>query len=345
MRAMKGRAAGILLAALVASAGPPEKSKPPRPPGLGLAAELEKTLPAETERKLMAQLRATGVSVFGLSVAWPSAEPAPGKYDVTSVIRAARVLRQSGASVHLDLPLVVGREKTVPADLAQAAFDDPKLSIRLGQLLDALTPALLDCSTLSLGYEADVYFFDKQEELKAYRLLLDGAVSFLQKKAPDLAVGVTTLAPTESPAPVVAAMIHQRSPVLFYVYAPFERKRPFVHRPPSAIEDDWKQLLKGAGGRPIAFPEVSYSSSPQNESSPEKQAEFVRRFRRLVARTDGRTLLFARYVSWRDAKPDPEESSNNSEVRRGAAFFAHRGLQTGKGEAKPAWREWVKAAR
>jgi len=109
MRAMKGRAAGILLAALVASAGPSEKSKPTRPPGVGLAAEPEKSLPAETERKLMVQLRATGVSVFGLSVAWPSAEPAPGKYDVTSVIRAARVLRQSGASVHLDLPLVVGR--------------------------------------------------------------------------------------------------------------------------------------------------------------------------------------------------------------------------------------------
>ena len=155
---MKGRATGILLAALVASAGPPERSKPLAPPGLGLAAELEKDLPVETERKLMGQLRATGVSVFALPVAWPAAEPSPGKYNVTSVIRAARLLRQSGASVHLDLPLVVGREKTVPADLAQVPFDDSKLSIRLGQLLDALTPALLDCSTLSLGYEADVYF-------------------------------------------------------------------------------------------------------------------------------------------------------------------------------------------
>ena len=342
MRAMKGRAAGILLAALVASAGPPEKSKPPAPPGLGLAAELEKDLPAEAERKVMGQLRSSGVSMFALPVTWPAAEPSPRKYDLASVIRAARLLRQSGASVHLDLPLVVGREKTVAADLAQVAFDDAKLSIRLGQLFDALTPALLDCSTLSLGFEADVYFYDKQEELNAYRRLLDGAVAYLQKKAPDLAVGVTTLAPTESPSPVVAAMIHQRSPVLFYVYAPFERKRPWVHRPPSAIEGDWKQLLQGAGGRPIAFPEVSYSSSPENESSPERQAEFVRRFRRLVAGTDGRSLVFARYVAWRDPKRAPEESSSNAEVRRGAAFFAHRGLQTWKGEAKPAWREWLK---
>lgn len=345
MRAMKGRAAGILLAALAAAAGPPEKSKPLAPPGLGLAAELEKDLSAETERKLIGQLRSTGVSMFALPVVWPAAEPSPGKYDVKSVIRAARVLRQSGASVHLDLPLVAGRDKTVPPDLAQSAFDDPRLSIRLGQLFDALTPALLDCSTLSLGFEADVYFYDKQEELKAYRRLLEGAVVYLQKKAPDLAVGVTTLAPTESPSPVVAAMIHQSSPVLFYVYAPFERKRPWMHRPPSAIEEDWKQLLQGAGGRPIAFPEVSYSSSPENESSPEKQAEFVRRFRRLVAGTDSRKLLFARYVPWRDPKRAPEESSSNVEVRRAAAFFAHRGLQTWKGEAKPAWREWLKAGR
>ncbi len=247
--------------------------------------------------------------------------------------------------MHLDLPLVLDREKLVPTDLAGTAFDDPKLSLRLGRLLDALTPALLDCSTLSLGFEADVYFYDKPEELKAFRRLFDGAVTFLQKKAPNLALGVTTLAPTESPAPVVAAMIHQRSPVLFYVYTPFERGRSFVHRAPSSIDEDWKRLIESAAGRPIAFPEVSYSSSTANASSPEKQAEFVRRLRRLVSSTEGSKLLFARYVALRDSSPDPEESSTNADARRQAGFFVHRGLQTFDGKPKPAWKEWLKAGR
>jgi hypothetical protein len=341
---MNARSAGLALLALAAAAAAasPERPRAFRPAGLGLAVELGRNPVGDEQRRLMAELRATGVSVFALSLAWPAGEPSQGQYRIDEVTRAARLLRQSGATVHLDLPLVVGRQREVPADLASVAFDDPTLSLRLGRLLDALEPALLDCSTLSLGYEAEVYFSDKPEELKAYRRLFDGAVAFLKKKAPDLLVGVTTVAPTESPAPVVAAMLHQHSPVLFYLYAPFDRDRLFFHRPPGAVDRDWKVLLEEARERPIAFPEVSYSSSAENGSSPEKQAEFVRRFRRLVASTDGRRLLFARYVTRRDPPAAPSEAAPSTPARRRAAFFANRGLETSAGKPKPAWTEWVK---
>ena len=316
-----------------------------RPAELGLAAEFEKTPSPATQRQLLSQLRATGASVFTVAVSWRTAEPTPGRYRVEDVTQAARLLRQSGATVHMDLPLIAGRQLQTPVDLASVAFDDPKLSIRLGRLLDALEPALADCSTLSLGYEADVYFSDKPVELKAYRRLFEGAVSFLSKKSPNLMVGVTTLAPTESPAPVVAAVLHQHSPVLFYLYAPFEPGRPFVHRPPASIERDWKQLLERAGGRPIAFPEVSFSSSPDNASSPEKQAEFVRRMRRIAAGTDGRRLIFARYATLRDEPAAAATRGETPEALRRNAFFANRGLQTAAGEPKPAWKEWARAGR
>src|SRR5262249_15194089 len=170
---------------------------------------------------------------------------------------------------------------------------------RLGRLLEALRPALLDCATLSLGTGADAYFADKPEELTAYRRLFDGAVEYLSRLVPGLHVGVATSAPTESVAPAVAAALHQRSPVLFFAYAPFADGRPFVHRPPSDLDSDWKALLERAGTRPIAFVEVSYSSAPENGSSPEQQAEFVRRMRRFLASADGARLLFARYAVWR----------------------------------------------
>ena len=248
--------------------------------------------------------------------------------------------------MHLDVPLVSLRTKDVPRDLAAVAFDDPRLSLRLGRFLDALEPALRDASTLSLGYAADSYFADKPEELKAYRLLFLGAIDFLRKKVPLLGVGVTTAAPTESPAPAVAAALHQHSPVLFYLYAPFERDKPYVHRPPESLERDWKQLLVRAAGRPIAFPEVSYSSASENGSNPAQQADFVKRLRRFVAGADGGALLFARYATWRDPPvapaptPAPGVPPPAPITARKAAFFANRGLQTAAGQPKLAWREW-----
>ncbi len=336
------RAALAILAALAGLAAAPDP--PPSPaPAVGLDLNLPPGAGASEQRRAFEAVRRTGVSLYALTLSWSAAEPAPGKYRVEDLTRTARILRQSGVRLHLDLPLVAGRARDVPADLAGVAFDDPRLSLRLGRLIDAIEPALRDIGSISLGYEADVYFADKPDELRAYRRLFDAAVHFLARKVPRLDVGVTTRAPTESPAPEVAAALHQRSPVLFYIYAPFEPERLYQHRPPDAIEKDWKALLTRAGAdRPIAFPEVSYSSSAENGSSPERQADFVRRLRRLLASTDGRRLLFARWVSWRDTAPAAAGSSDGE--RRHAAFLAHRGLETADGAPKPAWRAWVRGS-
>ena len=321
---------------------------PERPRGpaalLGLAVNLEN--PSEKEgRQALDEVRRTGVSLFALTLSWASAEPSPGRYNLAEITRSARLLRQSGVTLHLDLPLVSSRVRMVPADLSDTAFDDPKLSVRLGKFLDALEPVLMDVSSLSLGYEADAFFADKPEELKAFRSLFEGAVAYLREKMPQLAVGVTTDSPTESVAPLVAAALHSRSPVLFYIYAPFDRTAPFRHRPPESLESDWKQLLARAAGRPIAFPEVSYSSSPENGSSPEAQADFVRRLRGFVSSADGRRLLFARYVPWRDPSAPQGPRASSETARRREAFLRNRGLETPDGRGKLAWRDWTKWGR
>jgi len=350
------RSAPFLLALLaaVAAAAPREpvrSSGAVARPLLGLEATLPAGASDEERERAARAVRAAGVNLFAVTVSWSDGEPSPGKYRLDALVRTVRLLRQSGATVHLDLPLVSVQRRDVPADLATVRFDDQRLSVRLGRFLDALEPALLDASTISLGYAADSYFASHPDELTGYRLLFGGAVAFLQRKAPDLKVGVTTAAPTESAAPVVAAALHQASPVLFYLYAPFDRANPFLHRPPESLERDWKQLLESAAGRPIAFPEVSYSSAPENASNPERQAEFIRRLRRFLQASDGKSILFSRYVARRDeplAAPAAADAKAMSvtpaasvAVRR-AAFLAHRGLQTERGEPKPAWREWTR---
>ncbi|HEX4439512.1 MAG TPA: hypothetical protein VH854_05540 [Thermoanaerobaculia bacterium] len=322
-------------------------SPAPTAPALGIAVNLPPNAsPAERQAAIDA-VRRTGASFFAMTLSWSAAEPAPRQYRLEEITRTARVLRQSGAVLHLDLPLVTESDRDVPADLADVAFDDPKLSLRLGGLLDRLLPALLDFDTLSLGDGADTYFANRPDELRAYRRLFDGAVQFLSRRAPHLLVGVATASPNESPAPTVAAALHARSPLLLYDYAPFERGRRFVQRDPDALERDWSRLLSTAAGRPIGFPVVSYSSSEENGSSVERQAEFVRRMRDFLRRSDGRLLRFARYVALRDpsepAAGGDEADATADEARR-RAFLSHRGLQEANGKPKAAWREWVRGA-
>lgn len=340
------RAAGVFLAALASIAASPTPARPAAP-AIGIALDLEPAASAAARQAALDMVRRTGASFFVLELSWSAAEPAPHKYRIDELARTARVLRQSGAVLHLDLPLVTETARDAPADLADVAFDDPKLSLRLGGLLDALRPALADFQTLSLGEGADAYFADKPDALRAFRRLFDGAVQFLRKTSPHLLVGVTTAAPMDSPAPEVAAALHQRSPLLLYDYAPFVPGSPFQHRPPADLDKDWSALLASAAGRPIAFPVVSYSSSAANGSSPERQAEFVRRLRAFLAKSEARTLVFARYVALRDVASDdrpPLASDAPAAERRRRAFLANRGLQELDGRPKPAWRAWVRDA-
>ena len=342
----------MLVATTLVGASPGPSPRPPAPstPALGVAVNLQPNATAAERQAAIEAVRRTGASFFAMTLSWSAAEPSPRQYRFDELARTARVMRQSGATLHLDIPLVTESARDVPADLEEVAFDDPKLSLRLGHLLDRLMPTLLDFDTLSLGDGADSYFASRPDELRAYRRLFDGAVQFLEKRAPHLLVGVTTSAPNESPAPTVAAALHARSPLLLYAYAPFERGRRFIQREPAALEKDWSRLIESSGGRPIAFPVVSYSSAEANGSNEARQAEFVRRLREFLRRSDGRALRFARYVALRDpgeagpAGTSEDGSDATADEARRLAFLAHRGLQEADGTSKPAWREWVRQA-
>jgi len=349
-RGARFRLASLALS-LLASLGAAPASRPspaPTAPALGVAVNLPPNASPAERQAVIEAVRRTGASFFAMTLSWSAAEPAPRQYRLDEITRTARVMRQSGAVLHLDLPLVTESDRDVPADLAEVPFDDPRLSLRLGGLLDRLLPALLDCDTLSLGDGADTYFANRPDELRAYRRLFDGAVQFLGRRAPHLLVGVATASPNESPAPTVAAALHARSPLLLYDYAPFERGRRYLQRDPDALDKDWSRLLSTAAGRPIGFPVVSYSSSEENGSSAERQAEFVRRMRDFLRRTDGRLLRFARYVALRDpsepAASGGDEGDATADEARRRAFLSHRGLQEANGKPKAAWREWVRGA-
>ena len=240
-----------VLAAAVAAARR-EPIRPPAPVARPLLG-LEAALPAgasDHEREHAAQtVRASGVNLFAVTVSWSDGEPSPGKYRLDALVQK----RAAPAPVRCDRaprPAArLGRSRGTSRRISRrCAFDDPRLSLRLGRFLDALEPALVDASTISLGYAADAYFATSPTSSQAYRRLFEGAVEFLQKKVPDLNVGVTTAAPTESAAPDVAAALHQESPVLFYLYAPFERDEPVRAPPARRARARLEAAPRGGGG-------------------------------------------------------------------------------------------------
>src|SRR5215467_15606955 len=106
-------ALGAASFAILAAGAPAPRPEPPRP-GLGLAIEFAKPPSADVERHALEEVRSTGVNFFALSLSWSQAEPSPKKYRVEGITRTARILRQSGATLHLDLPLVSGRRRDMP---------------------------------------------------------------------------------------------------------------------------------------------------------------------------------------------------------------------------------------
>ena len=65
------------------------------------------------------------MNLFAVTVSWSEGEPSAGKYRLDALLKTVRLLRQSGATVHLDLPLVSIRSRDVPADLATVRVRRP----------------------------------------------------------------------------------------------------------------------------------------------------------------------------------------------------------------------------
>ena len=319
-------------------------------PALGLDVNLPAgTSAAEQQRAFEAVARGTGVSLYALTRLLDRrgalARQVPGRR-AHSARRGC--CRQSGALLHLDLPLVVGRARDVPADLDGVAFDDSRLSLRLGRLLDALEPALARRR-------------DALARLRGGRLLRRQAGRAarlpaslrrrgeLSREEGSEARGRRDDAtrPPRAPRP----RSRRRSTSGARSSSTSTRRSSRAGRTgsasPDAIEKDWKAAaVRVAGERLIAFPEVSYSSSAENGSTPEQagrlraaHAEAARGHRRAPAALRALGLLARRRAA------DPPAPQSAEVERRRAAFFVHRGLQAQDGAAKPAWRAWVRAAK
>ena len=226
-------------------------------------------------------VRRTGAHFFVLELSWSAAEPSPRRYSVEEITRAARLLRQSGAVLHLDLPLV-------HRDRARRAGGSGARRVRRSEALPparraprraAAGPSAISrrCRSATPPTRTSP---TSPRSCGRIRRLFDGAVSFSKKKAPRSARRRRRRRRRwKARRPEVAAALHAAQPAPpLHVRAlrPGIALRAARSR---SLEKDWRVLLGGAGGRPIAFPLRQLLLVRRERLEPARQAEFVRRFR------------------------------------------------------------------
>jgi hypothetical protein len=160
---------------------------------------------------------------------------------------------------------------------------------------------------------------------------------------PDVKAGtITTFASLDNPK--LFQTLTQYSDFVDYTYYPLQG---WQMRSVAQVPADLNRMAAAAGGKPFAFTEIGYSSSPVANSSQQLQAEFVKAiFDGLDPYRQQNQILFLSWMSFADPPPGVCQSYS-SEQRISAstefcAFLDNLGLRTySDNQAKQAWYVFV----
>lgn len=299
-----------------------------------------------------------GGDVFAFAIDWDLLEPAPHAYDLqgrvvnglTIVVDPYPQLR----GVVVALRMIDTNRRSMPADLANRAFDDPETLSRFGAALDAVAalPSAKRITYLLLGNEVDSYLAGHLQELPAFRTFYQQAVERIHRAMPGVRVG-TIFTSGVLARPGIFDALAPLGDFIAYSYYPLvgsglgDGVFHWSMRPVSDAAADLRALAERAGNKPVAFTEIGYSASPLNASSEEQQAAFIRElFRALVPLREQGRLAFMLYHALYDY---PEDFCKPYALQQGieaseafCAFVQHVGLRDyATGAPRKAWSAFI----
>jgi len=289
-------------------------------------------------------------------------EPVPGQYnwntnvDEIPVLGAyLRELKRRGFTAYVMLANVHMEGLQMPEYLAGRPFDDPyvieRWELYLTKFLDRYGRWI---DYISIGNELDAYFSKHEEQFPGFVEFVARGAEVIRREAPHIQVGsVLTSSGFESWWPQLAPHLDFLGATY---YAPVNmfggsKKRPLDESHPDYFSKALSRVLKAAGEKKVLLAELGCATAPEVNSSPEAQAEFIRRFFEWLPQYEDR-ILAVQFVSLRDwpyqgtkaaLKPllSAELLSNETFLR----FLSSLGLRDEKGNPKPGWRAWVRAAQ
>ena len=230
-----------------------------------------------------------GMNVFGWAPNWKDLEPAPGKFNLQEhlvnplTMLVPRYPQVKG--VVLVLKMIDTNWRPMPPDLSTKPFDDPAVLQRFDALIDAIAaePSSKRITHFLLGNEVDGYLGQHPEEGAAFLAFYKREVERIHQRLPGVKVGtIFTAAGATRGVPRLFDELNRYSDFVDFTYYPVEGlvrgnwSATWQMLPIEESLAELARLVERAGNKPFSFTEIGYSAGPVNNSSEEKQAEFVR---------------------------------------------------------------------
>lgn len=297
------------------------------------------------------------MNLFPYAQNWDEIETSPGQYALQgTVINPLTLLvpRYPLKGVLLVIKMIDTNTRTMPSDLQNKPFDDPEVRQRFLAMLHAIAqePSTKKLTHILLGNEVDAYVSAHPKELNAFVGLLKESFDQLHRDLPGVKVGTITTFDALNHPQIFQRLI-EYSDFVDYTYYPINGlsgglfSKGWQMRPIADVATDLHAMAKAAGHKPFSFTEIGYSASSLNNSSEDKQAEFVQTvFDTLETYHQQNRIAF---ISWSSFSDMPPEFCNGYAYAQGidnskefCAFLGNLGLRTYEdNRARKAWSIFV----
>ncbi|MBL7839759.1 MAG: hypothetical protein JNJ75_06440 [Cyclobacteriaceae bacterium] len=322
---------------------------------VGIALQSHQNSPPGLEGYLQSvdYVTSNGINLFGMAPEWAELEPSPGTYALQEfVVNPLTLLdpdKTKFKSYILVLKTIDTNRKTVPADLMSASFDDPAVINRFQSLIDNLASAAsIDrVSHILIGNEVDGYLAANPTSLSSFSSFYQQAVNRIHQKMPWVRVGTIITFNSLTTNAEIFNTLTPHSDFVCYTYYPTDNTNPnWQMRAPADVYSDVAFMAGQAQGKPFAFTEIGYPSSPDNHSSESLQVQFVENmFDALRSYKERGELEFIYYHGLYDYPPDfctPYAAAQGIDPTYLCGFMNSLGLnQYATSEPKQAWPAFV----
>jgi hypothetical protein len=223
-----------------------------------------------------------GLNFLTLHMNWNDIEDPPMNYQnaFNAIGLVSQAAIDNGMKFNLTIRPIDATGKTVPSDLENMRFNNPRMVERFKDLIDyvfsLVEPEVFQ--NIQIGNEIDNYDTSREHPdfWSDYGEFLFQINQYVDSIDPNVKVGFTaTYNGLFEQQPIFTAL-QNAVDVLGVTYYPIDRG--FNVKDPSVISGDLNTLVATYNQKPIYLQELGYQSSSTNNSSIEKQAEFYCNF-------------------------------------------------------------------
>lgn len=226
--------------------------------------------------KAFASAKSVGVSAIELPIPWDDYEPSPKEYTPSWLPVADQFYSKNGIKLSLSLNPIDTNNLRLPKDLKDKAFNDPTVIERYKAFVDFVASSVPNSNILfvSVGNEVDIYLGNSDKKWDEYIAFYNAVAPYVKSKFPKAVIGSKMSFEGITNHADKAKQIENNADVVLVTYYPF-KLNSFIVRDPSTVNTDFKTMVDLYPNKKIYFAEIGYPSGKDNDSSEEKQAQFI----------------------------------------------------------------------